>query len=583
MAAAQRILAVDLGSSNLKIAQFQVDPVNGLSLLSYHIKDMGLDPNKDQDRFPFIVDTLNTVMAERGLAPAPALAAISGQFVFARFVKLPPVSAGEIEKMIGFEAQQNVPFPIEEVVWDYQLLEVAGSQEVEAVIVAIKKEIVEQAAGAFRASKVPLEKVDVAPLALVNAYYYNYGFDAEPTLLINIGARCTSLVFIEGKKIFVRVIPLGGHLISQNISNEFQEPYIGAELLKKGKGFVGLGGAYQDPDDPAAARISKIARSVFSRLHAEVSRSISFYRNQQAGSAPKRILLAGGGSAMPFADRFFNEKLNIPVEYFNPLRNVAIGPGVDRAQLEAEAFHLGEVVGLGLRRIGECPVEVSLVPDSLREQRQNRGKVPYLVMAAVLWAGMFLILAVLNFMRASEASAETAMLQREFEEKTRLSREIEVVNTSYTAQRLLAQTYLRLVRQRDFWPNLIGVVSRAVSAHPDIWITQMELLNEGAPVDVAPRVEVAPARPARGAAAQQQTPQIRLNTAPTATEVNFRGMVEANSPPDVLNRFVARLSESELFEKVDIVNREPADGDQVALQFLVRATFKENARPSFLP
>ncbi|NJK91738.1 MAG: pilus assembly protein PilM [Blastochloris sp.] len=133
--------------------------------------------------------------------------------------------------------------------------------------------------------------------------------------MIDIGAKSTNLVFIEGDKVFCRVIPIGGHMISQNISNEFQEPYVAAELLKKGKGFVGLGGAYADPEDQAAARISKLARSVFSRLHAEISRSISFYRNQQNGMPPKMVLLAGGAAAMPYVDLFFKEKLSLPVEF----------------------------------------------------------------------------------------------------------------------------------------------------------------------------------------------------------------------------------------------------------------------------
>ncbi|MEM6822878.1 MAG: pilus assembly protein PilM, partial [Verrucomicrobiota bacterium] len=309
MASAKKVVAVDFGSSTLKFGLFQVDPVNGLSLLDYEVRDLGIDPSKDENRLAVVLQALQDVVNRRSLANTPAICSISGQFAFTRFVKLPPVSADQVDQMIGFEAQQNVPFPIDEVVWDYQLL--AGkSNEYEALIVAIKDDLIEQSAAAVNASKLALSLVDVSPLALTNAYFYGYMNSPGCTLLIDIGAKCSNLIFIEGSKVFARVIPIGGHMVTQNISNEFQEPYKSAELLKHGKGFVGLGGAYADPDDAAAARISKIARSVYSRLHAEVTRSISFYRNQQGGSPPTRLLLAGGSAKMSYSDLFFKEKLN---------------------------------------------------------------------------------------------------------------------------------------------------------------------------------------------------------------------------------------------------------------------------------
>ncbi|NJK91737.1 MAG: pilus assembly protein PilM [Blastochloris sp.] len=169
----KKLVAIDLGSSTLKLAVFQVAQ-GSLQLLDYDIRELGLDPNKEQDRFPFIADTLQAVLAEKGIKGGTAYCSISGHFVFTRFVKLPPVAADQIDQMVVFEAQQNVPFPINEVVWDYQLLGGAGAKEVEAVIVAVKSDLVEQAYSAFSMHKLELETVDVAPLALVNAYRYNY-------------------------------------------------------------------------------------------------------------------------------------------------------------------------------------------------------------------------------------------------------------------------------------------------------------------------------------------------------------------------------------------------------------------------
>ncbi len=121
------------------------------------------------------------------------------------------------------------------------------------------------------------------------------------------------------------------------------------------------------------AAISKIARQFMTKLHIQVNQTMQFYRGQQGGSAPQRLYLAGGASIMPYTAQFFAEKLNVPVEYFNPFRNVQIDPAVNLEELARVAHSLGEVVGLGLRNLANCPVEMNLMPDStLRWQRVQR-------------------------------------------------------------------------------------------------------------------------------------------------------------------------------------------------------------------
>ena len=152
-----------------------------------------------------------------------------------------------------------------------------------------------------------------------------------------------------------------------------------AEQFKINDGFVGLGGAYEDPDNPKQAQVSKVARQVMTRLHIQVNQTIQFYRTQQGGSAPQRVFLAGGASIMRYAIEFFQEKLNLPIEYFNPFRNVTFDPNVNLPELEKVAHSFGEVVGLGLRNLAQCPVELNLIPKSLLKRQQLNQKKPYFV------------------------------------------------------------------------------------------------------------------------------------------------------------------------------------------------------------
>ena len=126
--------------------------------------------------------------------------------------------------------------------------------------------------------------VDVAPMALYNAFRYNYADVQGCSLLIDIGARTTNLIFVEPNKVFSRSIPIGGTTFTANIAKEFSEPFGAAEERKRSDGFVSLGGSYAEPSDPEIARVSKIIRNSMTRLHAEITRSISFYRAQQGGS-----------------------------------------------------------------------------------------------------------------------------------------------------------------------------------------------------------------------------------------------------------------------------------------------------------
>src|SRR6267142_1337636 len=133
---------------------------------------------------------------------------------------------------------------------------------------------------------------------------------------------------------------------------------------------------------PATCCSSKMARQVMTRLHIQVNQTIQFYRNQQGGSAPQRLFLAGGASLMPYTAEFFSEKLALPaeaVEYFNPFRNVQIDEQLNREELAKVAHSLGEVVGLGLRNVAHCPVELNLMPKSTLKWQSFNQKKPYFI------------------------------------------------------------------------------------------------------------------------------------------------------------------------------------------------------------
>jgi type IV pilus assembly protein PilM len=382
--AATRILSLNLGSQTIALGEFRAQPNGGLVLQNYRLCETPVDTATEGIRYTQLAATIRELLDQLKIKTTTNVNyAVAGQSVFARFVKLPAVDEEKIERIIGFEAQQNVPFPIDEVVWDYQLVGGGTDEQVQVVLVAIKSDLLDEINGAVEASKLRTVTVDVAPMALYNAFRYNYSDLSGCSLLVDIGARTTNLLFIESARIFSRSVPIGGGSITAAIAREFDEPFAAAELRKKRDGFVSLGGAYAEPSDPDLARVSKIIRNTMTRLHAELMRSISHYRAQQQGNAPDRVFLCGGSASTPYMREFFQEKLQLSVSFFNPLRNVAVAESKLASDISRSAHLLGEVVGLALRTVTACPMELNLRPASVvRRQTLERRRVFFVLAAA---------------------------------------------------------------------------------------------------------------------------------------------------------------------------------------------------------
>src|SRR5512137_2804005 len=401
-------LAVDFGAGSLKLAEFEINEAGGLRLVQYGLKSLGAEGAQESAREAAILKALQAMLAEKGVKAKSVNVCAPGFHVFSKFVKLPPVDASKVTQIIQYEAQQNVPFPLEEVVWDYQILGTTPSGELEVLLVAIKADIVEGLFRVTETSGLRLQLTDVSPAALCNAFRYNYGDLEDCTILLDIGAKTSNLLFFEKGKVFSRSINLGANSITQDFANESKKKFDVAEKVKIDEGFVSLGGAYEEPENPDQAAISKIARQFMTRLHIQVNQTMQFYRGQQGGSAPVRLFLSGGASVMPYTAQFFAEKLNVPVEYFNPIRNIQLDTAINLEELARVAHSLGEVVGLGLRNLAHCPVELNLMPEStLRWQSFNQKK-PYFI-ATVF--SLVAVVAAMGFLFERLAGVKTEVLK----------------------------------------------------------------------------------------------------------------------------------------------------------------------------
>jgi type IV pilus assembly protein PilM len=554
MPAHTKTIALNLGMQTLTAAEFDITPDGGVCLNRFADFELMVDPAADITRNEQIKagigELLKSLHVKKGF---PAMACLPSQAVFTRFVRLPGATPSDVADVIPFEAQQNVPFPIDEVVWDFQILGSQRDDNWDVALVAIKSDQLEDVYEATLEGGVSCQTIDLAPTALYNAFRFNYSELQGTSLLIDMGARTTNLIFIDGDKLFSRTIPIGGTTISTNISKELNLDVTAADTIKKDKGYVALGGAYADNPDPTIAKISKVARTAMTRLHAEIMRSISYYRSSQGGSQPMRAFLCGGAMGMTYMHEFFAEKLQMPVDFFNPLRNVTVATPQVAAAIEGKIHTLGDTIGVALRQMGNVPVEINLRPPRMRQQQEFARRRPALI-AAILCAAAALFGLHMYFTTAAGTISEVAAgVQNDVNRLQGIAAEIAKAQQEKQKLEALAAPFLLAAEERSIWLGILDAMSSAIPPRY-IWVTKLTPLSGGTPVSIESLAAPAGTGQPRGRGQAPQRPGEQESTAPTSKSIDairIGGLYLENPQMlQVVDSYVDNLAKSPLF-KVD--------------------------------
>lgn len=484
MADPTSIAVISLGSQRVSGAFFGKTSGGDLILKRYEIVELDGDPSVDVNRLPQLKSALQELVSKVKIKGQKTWCSVPGHPVFSRFVKLPPVQGDKLAQIVEFEARQNVPWQLDEVSWDYEVVSKSDLGEIEVVLAAMKCEPLNEMHAEVSSSGVNVIGMDVGPLALYNAFRYSYPDVDEPALIVDMGARSTNLVFVEGDRFFTRNLLVGGAAVTNAIAKEFGISFAEAERQKRSQGFVALGGAVEDHPDEGVNAMSKVMRNSMTRLHAEIMRTITFYRSQQGGSAPKRVFLAGGGSGAGYIAEFFAEKLKLPVEIYNGLRGVQTDRGVsaDAAQMDAPA--LGELVGLALRGMGSCPCEIELVPGALVSARDAARRAPALILSGICVMGA--LAASIFWFKSATAVVETraATLQAESGQLNGLANQIRQLDAKQEELRIRSAQLEQAVTDRSWWAHLLNDLNQQFD-NDLIWLPVIEVLKDDKPITKA--------------------------------------------------------------------------------------------------
>lgn len=379
---AKKFLTLNIGAASIQLAEYEAGSGGALTLLNYGTADLAapIDAgNADTILSPAIMQ----IVREKGIKPGKVALSVSGQMAFPRPCAIAAAGGGDkFEQMVRYEVEQNIPFPLDEMVCDHQVLGDTENGDKAVLIVAAKIDQIEAITSAVTAAGFSPEIVDVAPVALVNALRTLKGDDGSSVIILDIGAKTTSLIIAEGEKLYLRAIPVAGNTITKDIAQHLGCTLEEAENYKRQSAYVSLGGVTED-EDPTLDSISKICRKDMTRLNAEISRSVNFFRSQQNGGAPSKLYITGGSALLPQTAEFFADSLGIEVEFFNPFENISVGPRVDAQSLETAAAFLGATAGLAIHAAGNAPISINLLPPSILAERAEVKRIPVLAVAGV--------------------------------------------------------------------------------------------------------------------------------------------------------------------------------------------------------
>ncbi len=383
MADNKTTVALEIGAQSVTMGVF-TPAKRGFTLTRYARREILLDPVEEGMRMDYVSNAIAEMVKELKLKGSEVHNVVSGQQVFMRFIKLPDIGMDDLSEQVGYEAQQHIPFPLEDIIYDYQELAAREEGEREVLLVAIKKDVLDTLNAQVEECGVKTRAVDCSITSLYNAFRVSYPDENEPVMLLDIGAKTTDIIFADAGHFFTRSVTAAGAFVTNAISRELRIGFREAEALKVESGMISLGNGHTDGMSEQEATLATIIRNAMQRLSSEVLRTINHYRAQYKGNAPVRAYICGGGARMPFITEFLESALNIPVEFMNPLAAFGVGKKVSQEELAMDSLCLGPVAGAAVTGAKAGEFSIDLVPTSVGRERAELQMLPKVALAGLI-------------------------------------------------------------------------------------------------------------------------------------------------------------------------------------------------------
>ena len=388
MAESQSAWGIDIGQAGLKAVRLKYAEAAGqvMAVAFDYVPHAKILSQPDANPEELIAEALRTFLSRNQVKGDVVAISVPGQTALSRFISLPPVDQGKIAEIVKYEAKQQIPFALEDVIWDYQVLgsgEMAGDLilDAEVGLFAMKREQVQSTLAPYLKQKVEVDLIQVGTLALYN-YLCHDKFGQIPgstdpieedefTIVLDMGADNTSLLATNGKKVWVRNIQIGGNQFTRALTKELKQTFAKAEHLKCNATKA------EDPKQIFAA-----LRPVFNDYVADIQRSIGYFSSVNKNAKIKKIIGCGNGFKLAGLQKFLQQNLQMDVERVEAFQGL-VGDTVLNAQLFQENLPSFVVpYGLALQGLKITRLHTSLLPPEITSARMIRRKKPWMLTAA---------------------------------------------------------------------------------------------------------------------------------------------------------------------------------------------------------
>lgn len=460
-----RFSTIDCGASRVCLTEFSLSETGRPILEVFDVEPITESGTDDLEWVAAVEDILRR-LRERGHLRGQVRAVLPGHLSLVKFIKVPNVDEAQRRKIVEFEARQNIPYPLSEVVWDFQFVSTDGA-DLDVALTAVKIETIEDLCERSRVLGVSLSRIEPSWTALINALRFNHPDAPSNLLFIAIGARSTNLIFLQENRYFVRNIPVAGNSVTQGIAdatgNSFQE----ADAYKTR--------AVPGGSAEVGQVIASAADRFGARLALEVTRSLATFRRQTSTEAPERIYLAGGGAGLIGLKEVLHERLKLPVEIFDPLRKVILGPGIDRDTVRIHAHQMSEAVGAALWACPISTLSVDLLPPSVVRRRKFRRQQPFFIGSLLLAAGALALPVLSDFALRQTYRERIAAYDVQLKPLERLSSQIRSNLAAIQKVRDQMNAIKGLVETKSNWINFLTDLQSRLVEVEDVWLERLQV------------------------------------------------------------------------------------------------------------
>ncbi len=370
MAGPQTVWGIDVGKCALKAVKLRIGADKSAEIVAADYIEHGTIMNQqDADVDALWASTLEKFLSRNDISNDKVVVSVAGQQTLARFTKLPPVEKKKVPDIVRYEADQQIPFDMDEVVWDYQVFQAPDSPDVEVGIFAIKRNLIRDHLIHFEAGGIEAMAVQSSPLSLYNAAHYDEVIGDDTVVLLDIGTESTDLLVATKDSLWTRTFDLGGNSFTEALVKSFKLSFSKAEALKRSAA-----------SSKYARQVFQAMRPVFADLVQELQRSLGFYTATHRDADLSKVVGIGSAFKLPGLQKYIKQNLQMDVDILEKFSKISIPKTAEGDSDHAGSFAIA--YGLALQGLSLSAVDSNLLPPEIAKQVVWRKKRPFFAAAA---------------------------------------------------------------------------------------------------------------------------------------------------------------------------------------------------------